>query len=709
MIPFIRAEKTRERVCIAAAINRKEFFMKKFKKALIGITSLVMAFSMTAICACTGGNQSGNQGDTPGGIAGDDNNPGGSHGGEQGGNTEQPKSDAQKIIEAFQKQNIKAVGIEYSFESTEEYTGYASEADGTKLGNAITTVNCWHNVFSGTQRINIQDLEIDASDYNLTEELDKDGNVVADSESNREGYSYSFIRGGYEFYTNSEVEITDFSKVTFEGGNSMEMPEQLSAMLAQLPESGATGDMLAPVAAILNLADIYGGATFADKKLTVDLNKVAYKLYTEVLAEIDALDENTTVAELIAAKPVKNLLQSLTYGVDAKKIVDELKKNFTSGENKTESLAEEGNGEQAAAMAMVAELVKVLPDAEEGESVYDYLVKTLNSKDFGAAVIGLLTGSPVDVPVALGDFKVMQIVSLVTKITTPPTTPPDPGYDYQSGGVSAQAEDAQPEMTMEQVKELIKGYLNMVTVTEDKVTVATGESSDTELSALKLVLAVGDDYTVSSVSFSGNMKTTYSSVDKTFEVTDGETGEVTVCYTASKGSETSTITAEIKLSEDEYSLTDINGNKVTYTEYELQDQIGYAYCGRIYDNAEGAEKSLYDVYVGLDIEGGQVVDVNAYLSVWDETTHQNTHVLIESSEFDGTSVSFTIEGIATCEYVVEWSYEYGDKGDLYINVEQGDCNAIGAEVSLYELFLYNGNSVSARRISLENTVSEIIK
>lgn len=572
---------------ITVVINRKEFFMKKIKKALIGITSLVMAFSMTAICACSSGNKGG---DDDGGITG----------GEQGGT--ETKSDAIKVLEAFQKQSFKGINLEYTLDGGSTSTEYHCDEEGAILEGATKQVEGWRDSSFTSEKINIKDLEIDAINTGSSERLDAEGKVVEGK--GIKWYNYAFIRGGQIFSTERYKATTDFSDVAFEYGGAMEMPEYASAALEQIPAGGVTGDILSPVSAILNLADIYGGATFADKKLTVDLNKIAYKLYGEVLAEIEKINENTTVGELIAVKPVKNLIESLTYGLDAKQFVDELKKNFTEGENKTETLAEEGAEESAAAMAMVAGLVKVLPDAAEGESVYNYLVKVLNTKEFGAAVIGLLTGSPLDVPVALGDFKVMQIVSMVSKIMTPPESDKE-----ISGGVSSQAEGAQPEMTIDDVKELIKSYLNVVAVTEDKVTIDTSneeEKSSMDLSALKLVFAVGDDYTVSSVSFSGNYSSTSSHVSCSQHY-DQELGVYVKTYTKYESSEAYDIEATVELSKDEYTLTNVSNNNVLVTANEVEENGTY-YC--VFNIDDEKLKAEYILRVTLGAE-----DANGYYPV----------------------------------------------------------------------------------------------
>ncbi|MDE7379805.1 MAG: hypothetical protein K2N14_02015 [Clostridia bacterium] len=659
--------------------------MKKIRKALIGITAIAMAFSMSALTACT---DTGNTPNNPDSGIENPNNP---------GNTG-TKSDAQKVIEAFQKQSFKAVSLEYSLDNKEVYTQFSCEEDGTKVDGAKDIVDAWHNVMSGSEKMNIKDFEIDLSNSRLTEYLGADGKVVADSEFNRSGYSYSFIRGGYEFYTGGEKEITDFSKVTLQGGQSIEMPEQVSAILAQLPEDGAPADMLAPVTALLNLADIYGGASFADKKLTVDLNKVAYNLYNEVVAEIEKLDEDTTVGDLIAVKPVKNLIESLTYGLEAKEYVDQIKAYFAEGENNAETLAEEGGEQAAAAMAMVAELVKVLPDAKEGESVYDYLVKVLNSKDFGAAVIGLLTGSPLDVPAALGDFKVMQIVSLVSKIMTPPNG------DEQ---VSTQMEQA--EMTMEDVKKLIKGYLGMAAVTEDKMTIATGEESSTELSALKLVFAVGDDYTVSSVSFSGNMTSTYSEVYESSKSYDEETGKYVIGYTNREGKETTAITASIEFSKDEYTLTDISNSKVEVAERKYTDRIYYSNSPlatvQIRADAESAPVTI-EIGAGLEIKDG-VKTLRLY-----ETTDSNTFTAIEGSEMVGNKLTVNYG-----EYIQGLEFEVSvDENEyrIYVDLDKTANGKLMYQINDYPYVIcecqVNSTSISvySREVILETTVAEIL-
>ena len=638
--------------------------MKKLHKVIMGVTAIVMAFSMTAMTACVGGNgEGGNQNGGGGGIISDGGN-------EQGGGNDDDKkdddnkdtrTDAIKTLDAFQKQSFNAIALEIISDTTNNSVYFDCDESGKILEGETEQKNHNNSVNTMSEKINLSTLDMDGIEHYVRVELDDDDKVVASSKE--EGYSYDFTRGDYAFYTSSKTEITDFSKVTL-GVSSVETNEQLNEILAQMPEDGTPANLLLPVSAILDLADIYEGASFADKKLTVNLNKVVYNIYNEVLKVIEDLKTTTTVGDVIGAAPVKNLISALTYGIDTKEVYDQVVELIGSAAPTAEG--EEGMPSYS---EVIGSVLASLPQPEEGESVYDYLVKLLDS----------------------GELK-MLIANATGKVMTKPVSQLTYAEVLALMGMQAPSID--------DIKDLVKGMIaQYATVTEDKVTISM-EGDENEFSAAEIVFSVGDDYTVTSVSFSIDVVTTYESV---FESGSSEVdGVVTKYYSKSEGTTKNTVSATIELSTEEYTLKNINNCKVEQDVYELQDQIAYTLCGRI-NNPDG-EKSMYSVYVGLEIKGGKVIDGRAYYT--DYVGGKNEYILIEDSSFDGEKVSFTIDGVATCQYSVEYTVsEYN--GSMNINIYQGECSTIGENV-VFELNSEFWSYVNAKHTVVETTVAGIL-
>ncbi|MDE6075596.1 MAG: hypothetical protein K2G26_04085, partial [Clostridia bacterium] len=511
--------------------------MKKFKKAIMGVTALVMAFSMTAFAACGSGNPGDNS---------DPSDPSNPSGPSEGTLTSPTKSDTVKVLEAIQTQSFKAASLSYALDTKSMCTSYESDEEGTILAGATKTTGGEHNKTSGSAKINIKNLELDATSYYFEEALDAEGKKVADTE--REAYSYIFNRGGHLFNAYDQgKQITDFSDVTLQYSGDMGLPEELAAMLAALPANGMPAGELTPLTAILNLAETYGGATFADKKLTINFNKTAYGLYNDVLAVIEALTEDTTVGDVIKAKPVKALIESLTYGIDVKDILDQVAA-MAGGQAGTL----DGESDGASSAAMIGAILELLPEATAGESVYDYLVKVLESKDVAEAVFAMIApGLPASAVAPIAQFKVIELLQLIVASMQPPQTP-DQGTTM-SAAVYEESAGGMQQVTMAQIKQMVKGYLNqMVSVTEDKVTVTMPESAYA-VSALEIVYTVDEFYTVSSVSVSGsvNEKTSYVRGD-------GYDGQM--YYQNNEIENDYKLSASIEFAASEYTLTDISEN-----------------------------------------------------------------------------------------------------------------------------------------------------
>lgn len=594
--------------------------MKKFKKAIMGVTALVMAFSMTAFAACSNKNPKDPQ---------DPSDPSGPSS-PSGPSTPTPgtptKSDTVKVLEALQNQSFKAADLEYTLDSTSMTSVYDCDEEGTILTGATKTTNGYHTLTNGKIKVNIgyDSLDFDASSHYCYEELDKDGKKVADSEE--EEYGYTFGRYGFLFNAVDEdyKEITDFSSVTLSYGGELGLPPQVSALLKAFPASGAPASALSPLSAFLNLAEEYDGATFANNKLKVNLNKVAYGLYNDVLEVVEGLNENTTVIEVIEAKPVKLLIESLTYGTDAKDIMDQVAAMMGGGAAGASTLEGESAGNDGAGMAMVGAVLAALPEAAEGESVYDYLVKVLNSTTFADAVLEAM-GMQSPVSTSLGALKVSYVVEIAMSMMGGSKDDQGP-----STGASPLAEEAGEGegMSFDDIKDMIKGYLDMVTVTEDKVTFETvdpdGDPVAMDLTALELVFAVGDDYTVSSVTYSAAITQRNSYL--------GYKGDVANTRQNHETETTRDLTASIALATEHYTLTDINSSNLELISYEYEPETQYAKIVSV--NPSSPDK--YDIYLGVTTdEYGYVDKVAAYTK-----NAQDEYVKVEGCESSGAGTIY---------------------------------------------------------------------
>lgn len=654
--------------------------MKKFKKAIMGVTALVMAFSMTALAACSNNKDpkdpvdpSGPSTPTPETPTPETPTP-----------TTPTKSDAVKVLEALQKQSFKAADMEYTLDTKSMSSVYDCDEEGTILTGATKTTDGYHTLMNGKIKVNIgyDSLDFDASSHYYYEELDKDGKKVADSEEDE--YGYTFSRYGFLFNAVDEdyKEITDFSSVTLSYGGELNLPPQVSALLKGLPASGAPTSALTPLSAFLNLAEEYDGATFADKKLKVNLNKVAYGLYNDVLKVVEGLNENTTVIEVIETKPVKLLIESLTYGMEAKDIMDQVAAMMGGGQGGASTLEGESSDESGAGMAMVGAIVAALPEAAAGESVYDYLVKVLNSTTFADAVLGAM-GIQSPVSTSLGALKVSYVVEMVMGMMGGSKDEQGP-----STGASPLAEEAGEGegMSFADIKDMIKSYLDMITVTEDKVTFETvdtdGDPVAMDLTALELVFAVGDDYTVSSVTYSAAINQRYSYMGHGDSVGSHTNHEVEI---------TRDLTATIALATEHYTLTDINSNNLELISYEYEPETQYAEIVSV--NPSSPDK--YSIYLGVTTdEYGYVDKVAAYTK-----NAQDEYVKVEGCESSGAGTIY-LGNDCFDEFEADPYFEVSENTDGANNYDDQEAGKLivtityddgGHEDSYYFAEGYNGD------------------
>jgi len=463
--------------------------MKKIKKAFLGITALLAAFSISAMCACTPGSNTENNGG---------NNSGGNI---SGGNTQ--AITAASVLKAYANQTVTGATLEYTLIGDTSAKAYLCDEEGNKLPNAEE-----HSSRSKSTEQASAAMAVDGSDLKIDLELSsKNERYDADGEAALQDYRYMFVRGGHIFTHEAKAAVTDFADVTltYDGSMTDGMPEGYQAILAGLNTEVGSATSL-PLNLILGLADKYNGASYANGVLTVDFNKVTYNLYNDVLAVIEGLDENTTVGSLLSSAPVKNLLQSLTYGMDAKEIYDSVVAQL-GGDN---------------APAEIKAILKVLPQPAEGDGVYEYLVKVVSSKEFTGFVVSMLTQGQVGSMIApFSEFKLADIFALLGKINGGSQSP-KLGGSQTSADASGNARMTPAPVTMEEIKGIVKATLDKtVKVTEDKFTLTFG-ATVVEAENISVGFNVNDKSEVSGIALTGNSKV----AAKSFNGIDGGDGSV---------------------------------------------------------------------------------------------------------------------------------------------------------------------------------------
>lgn len=530
--------------------------MTNLKKALMGVTALVMAFSLTAITACTkkGGNEGGNGGNE------------GGNGGNGGGGTT-VVADVDKIMEAAAKQTVGGITAAYTINNTINSTTYESDENGVKKPDAeeMTSVRKQKTVSSA--KIDLNTLNIDASEVESTEESSIYGSYDYTT------YGYSFIRDGKVFNYSAHAEVTDFTgKILTYNEDEASLGDfagenvTLSMLGPVLTEEGVIG---MPFNAVINLGKTYESTTFADGKLTINLNKVAYKAYNEVLAVIEGLTEESTMGGLIESTPVKNLIDSLTYGLTAKDLYDDLTAQV-AGQPAAQEESTEAPG--------MASIFGMLPAPEEGASVHSYLVTVLKDETFSKAILSMAM-LPEEAITAIGTLYAFPVITFVNLMMA---MMPGSGDDIVGEGgdtedmraVPYEGEEEMPTLTMEQVKAMVKGMLDeAVVVTEDKATISV-EGEVVELTGLAVELNVNDKYEIETAKFVCNYVNNFVYISDNGYF-NGE--EYVDNYSAEKSETTGSLVATLTLSATAPALTNINDNYVSDSDVEFEANGAY-YC-----------------------------------------------------------------------------------------------------------------------------------
>lgn len=565
--------------------------MSKIKRALMGLTALFVAFSMSAVTACTvdNNNNNGNGGNTEQGNQG-----GGGNGSEnQGGGNQGVSTDTavKNIMAVNAEQTYAGVTANYSLGSTTNNNYYDCYENGFKKLFASTYTVTLNQVMKGTAAADFGTMNADLTSAVITEEPDGYGNTIAWSE-----YSYAFTRGGKGFYYTSNRQVTDFSTVTLlYGGDASEV---------QGGEGNPWGDMLSgsdalgtAFNAVINVGSVYNAVSFANGKLTINLNKVAYNAYNEVLGVIDDLTETSTVGEVFETDPVKNLIDSLTYGRTAKDIYDTLVAQAGSpsvtdaASGNGDGLAEDENGDVNDEQFAGAEAIfALLPVPEEGSSVHSYLVTVLKDGDFSKAVLGTALGFTEEEVEEIGtlyDLTVLRLVLQIQQMT-------QSGEGDAAGGTGTEGRaDLPSSLTMAIIKATIKGMLGeTVSATKDKFTLdmqyLTGEALTLGFTGVSAEFTVNEQFEIVEMRAASNITADGKQVT---EVAEGE-------YRACESKSTGELEAVIQVNAVAPELTDIDDCAVDT--YDLAVVAGKSYFG-IYE-VEGVE---YEVVVTAGEADGQ--------------------------------------------------------------------------------------------------------
>ncbi len=143
--------------------------MKKIKKAFLGITALLAAFSISAMCACTpGGNTENNGGNNSGGNI-------------SGGNTQ--AITAASVLKAYANQTVTGATLEYTLIGDTSAKAYLCDEEGNKLPNAEE-----HSSRSKSTEQASAAMAVDGSDLKIDLELSsKNERYDARSEERRVG------------------------------------------------------------------------------------------------------------------------------------------------------------------------------------------------------------------------------------------------------------------------------------------------------------------------------------------------------------------------------------------------------------------------------------------------------------------------------------------------------------------------------------------
>jgi hypothetical protein len=209
------------------------------------------------------------------------------------------------------------------------------------------------------------------------------------------------------------------------------------------------------LAVSIALAQNFGAITEGKGEVTIDANALLYNLYNGLINDINNFSANTSVKDIFSSTTVKGLIEGLTVNVTAKEIYDEFAgaANDVGGEATTTTTAlaldydnydfsallgglsdlsledvdwddidwddidwdniGEDEIAEGSIFDSVAPILTALPQPNEGESVYDYLMRVLDDVAFTKAVGDALSIDALSAgTISLGDMKVLGLLNM---------------------------------------------------------------------------------------------------------------------------------------------------------------------------------------------------------------------------------------------------------------------------------------------------------
>ncbi len=176
-------------------------------------------------------------------------------------------------------------------------------------------------------------------------------------------YGYYFMRGQYLFAPSDipfEQAQTDFAGKSFMYTSLTDIgtDQTLVALISAIPYVGADPSA---AFALASIAEDYHAASTEGKTITLDFVKAAEGMWNAVDELVNSFDDKTTVLDVYDSTIVQNIFAALEFVVGAEDIAPTV----------------------AAITAMLGVTLPVtLPEAEEGQSLYDYVEGILTDEDF---------------------------------------------------------------------------------------------------------------------------------------------------------------------------------------------------------------------------------------------------------------------------------------------------------------------------------------
>lgn len=480
---------------------RKRRNMKIFKKFLAALIAAVMAFAVMAFAACDSGSK-------------DPTDPG--NGGTNNGGGTETKTPAELLLSAVEAAtSYIEISANSETESTEViYT--ASSPTAQKPETAESAQSAEKYEFSGKA-----DLKSGNADVQL--------NVTFSSGDESEKYiEYYFLRNWNSFSCSAApdedgnvTEITDFSKAELEyGGDYNEtlndyikdiiggdvgggMPAT-DASQSEIDLGNLTGPAFMGVNSFaVNLAVAAGTLEVNGGVYTVDFIKTLNKIWSDISAVVTALDENTTVGDLLANGTVKKYVSLITELVPAQTLYD--------------IICEAVEGQNSQVQLMLAFLQEIKPDKDS--TTYDYIVKLVKSNGFKVLLNNLFKaqGAPSDVFVTTVDqTKLGDLLAL---------------FDMNLDGVKAMLDKLPFEISDSKLtiktdgKEIVYNQLKLgYTLKDGKLTdQSISVSYDSNSKKIRPNINVGDEevtYEITEITQSVETSTSWSYVESAATLTD---------------------------------------------------------------------------------------------------------------------------------------------------------------------------------------------